>query len=271
MGNTKMKHELLRRDGFFQNPISTSLTLESTGLMEAWKKFCTQSTEHKKIYVKERLDDCGYVLTEKEESFTMSLGQTNFNDEIMSGIDGVLLDRIKGTLNHLHESIIEVAGVFDVSSWFDLPKNLRETKRYWKLKFTKYFPAPYQTIISPSHVDNGITVLIIEDQPGLEILWKDGWELVSPSPGHVLIYPGLNIQYYSECEIPALNHRIVSNSPDLCRNSINLFLDFSDIGYDRMRFGSTKDVFPDGLNYKMPFGKFKEYFYGSPPITALHK
>ncbi len=269
MGNKKMKYELLRSNGLFQNPISPSLALESTDLMEAWKKFCDQDLDHKKIYVKERFDDCGYVLTDKEESFTMSLGQKNFNDETMSGIDGIMLDRIKNTLSHLYESIVPIVDVFDVSSWFDLPKNLRETKRYWKLKFTKYFPAPYQTIISPSHVDNGITVLIIEDQPGLEILWKDRWELVSPSHEHVLIYPGLNIQYYSECEIPALNHRIISNSPDLCRNSINLFLDFSDIGYDRMRFGSTKKVFPDGLNYKMPFSKFKEYFYGAPPVTTL--
>jgi len=74
------------------------------------------------------------------------------------------------------------------------------------------------------HTDSGaLTLLLQDDQPGLEVNRDGRWHLVEPTPGALVINIGDIIQVWSNDEYRAALHRVVTN-PASDRYSVPFFL-----------------------------------------------
>ncbi len=74
------------------------------------------------------------------------------------------------------------------------------------------------------HTDAGaLTLLLQDDQPGLEVCRDGQWHLVEPTPGALVINVGDMIQVWSNDRYRAALHRVVTN-PSRDRYSVPFFL-----------------------------------------------
>lgn len=74
------------------------------------------------------------------------------------------------------------------------------------------------------HTDSGaLTLLLQDDQPGLEVFRNGGWHLVEPTPGALVVNIGDMIQVWSNDQYRAALHRVITN-PVADRYSVPFFL-----------------------------------------------
>jgi isopenicillin N synthase-like dioxygenase len=74
------------------------------------------------------------------------------------------------------------------------------------------------------HTDSGaLTVLLQDDQPGLEVRRRGCWHLVQPLAGALVVNIGDMVQVWSNDRYPAALHRVITN-PTRERNSVAFFL-----------------------------------------------
>ena len=63
------------------------------------------------------------------------------------------------------------------------------------------------------HTDSGaLTVLLQDDQPGLQVLHRGTWTLVEPNPDALVVNIGDIVQVWSNDRYPAALHRVLANS-----------------------------------------------------------
>lgn len=74
------------------------------------------------------------------------------------------------------------------------------------------------------HTDSGaLTLLLQDDQPGLEVFRDGHWHLVEPTPGALVVNIGDMIQVWSNDQYRAALHRVITN-PVSDRYSVPFFL-----------------------------------------------
>jgi len=89
-----------------------------------------------------------------------------------------------------------------------------------------------QSLRAGPHEDiNAITLLLGAEEPGLELLDRDGrWLAVNPPPGSVVVNVGDMLQRLTNHVLPSTTHRVVNPAPDrrgTARYSMPFFLHFS--------------------------------------------
>jgi len=74
------------------------------------------------------------------------------------------------------------------------------------------------------HTDSGaLTLLLQDDQPGLEVFRDGRWHLVAPTPGALVVNVGDMVQVWSNDQYRAALHRVITN-PVTDRYSVPFFL-----------------------------------------------
>lgn len=266
MGNQKNKALTLKMYGHTQVKYEEDLKRSLYDLMRSWRNFCAQGIEHKQEFVMtlaggyESKNKIGQTFDQKENFHVSMAYEPSHNN--LTEIDTEFIFNSKLTIQAMFKLTLEIAEIFGYGSDFDLKKLFSEAQENHTLRLLHYPAGNDEKIIAQPHVDKGITIHLLEDAPGLELLWRGVWRAVHPAPGHLLTYSGMLGQYYSQCEFPALCHRVVSTPKTFAygRNSIVMFIDFGDVVYDKETFGRTQDVFPNGENYNLNFNAFKKYF-----------
>jgi isopenicillin N synthase-like dioxygenase len=130
--------------------------------------------------------------------------------------------------------LIAVANNLGVASQCLLAGFLPEHSSFLRLNYYPTCPTPErpQGIATPSaghlglnhHTDAGaLTLLLQDDQPGLEV-YRDGeWHLVEPRPGALVVNIGDIVQVWSNDRYTAALHRVIANA-DAERFSIPYFM-----------------------------------------------
>lgn len=108
-----------------------------------------------------------------------------------------------------------------------LTKNFRSTHTSF-LRLNCYPKCPPNAVDPPlgvgQHTDAGaLTLLLQDDQPGLEVFREGRWYLVEPRPDALVINVGDMIQVWSNDRYRAALHRVVTNA-DRDRYSVPFFL-----------------------------------------------
>ena len=63
------------------------------------------------------------------------------------------------------------------------------------------------------HTDSGaVTILLQDDQPGLQVYRRNTWTLVEPNPDALVVNIGDVVQVWSNDRYPAALHRVIANS-----------------------------------------------------------
>ena len=170
----------------------------------------------------------------------------------------LLMQSLLSTVGH-------VAQVISAASHKDLVEFLMGSLSTATLRILYYppdLPGMKREFLATEHVDKGFTIHPGETCPGLQVDWNGGWIDVAEVPGSVYGYAGLLGQFYTECGLTALRHRVVPTeiSRTIGRYALVIFLDPGEYRYDKRVWGPTQATFGKGENYGMPFAEFKKYF-----------
>jgi len=262
---TSQKAIALKEHGYVQIPYEKHINYFIKTTMELWKKFHNQELSHKLKFVFG--EEGGYEYKgptdpDYKENFHISL---SYNPDYpwMTNIDRDFICAAQKLIFESMNIALEVAGILDEGTdTFNVPGLTNESQNSWMLRLLHYPPRESKDLLAIPHIDKAVTIHLDEDAPGLQILWKNEWQSVEPMAGHVLAYPGMLGQYYSECEFPALCHRVQATEQTCLkgRNSIVLFVRFGDVVYDKGTFGKTQERFPNGENYDLSFLEFEKFF-----------
>lgn len=176
------------------------------------------------------------------------------------------LHRAKTMLECMDPMIKEFVDRMSDASGVDLhpkfhPADLRPT-----IRTLHYFPTNNQ-LLAKAHIDKGpATIHLYDSLPGLQCLWGGKWKSMHFDTNHAAAFPGGIVQYYTECAIKALWHRVIATkkTQKVGRDSIVLFLDSKAedrIIYNKCDFGSAQDAFgKPGDTYLMRFDEYAKFF-----------
>jgi len=255
-------------NGYFHMRHNVAYANIFSAFADKWKTFQRQP-----MAVKARhafVNDTGYEYksasaSDFKENFHLTRGYQT--PPKATQIDVEFLEYGKSLLDEITPLVQSIAQVISAAGKFDITSMVMGMKDQWVLRCLRYFPRTMaqieanENLLAVPHADQGLTIRIYEDGAGFEVLWNGEWIAVDPNPNCLMAYPGLVGQYYSDCRLPALCHRVVSNHETELRgrNSIVIFIGFGEVEYDS-RNGRIKDRFAYGENYLMPVHEFKQLF-----------
>jgi len=269
--------EMLLRDGFAKVQYPASLRLAVSNFVKAWKGFVGQSLEHKMQI--SFLGNGGYEnkdpkidskLVDFKEDFHINRSYdfpTDFKqtaeDATFLAAGHTLFNEIRPVSHLIAEMLSEVTGV-------DFVKLAVEKEDGWVIR-ALWYPPQENNILAAYHPDkSGHTVHLFDSVPGFERFWEGEWKSMSFPETEAVFFPGMLGQYYSECKVKALAHRVVSSpeSRSKGRVSIVLFTDYANglMKYDKDKWGPTQQLLAPGQNYTMPFEEFNKYFTERPSV-----
>ena len=177
-------------------------------------------------------------------------------------------------MQSLLSTVGRVAQVISAASNKDLVDFLMSSLSTATLRILYYppdLPGMKRKFLATEHVDKGFTIHPGETCPGLQVYWKGKWRDVAEIPGFVYGYAGLLGQFYTECGLTALRHRVVptETSRTIGRYALVIFFDPGEYRYDKGVWGPTQAIFGKGENYGMPFEEFKKYFALKEKATVM--
>ena len=242
------------------------------------KDFFSQTPEQKALHAHSKTTGLGYEYrgpedpNEYKETLHLDLGYepspgATIEDRRLMGFSKLLIQSLAPTVEF-------VAQVISIASKKELVSLITSSLQTATLRFLYYppdLPDMKREFLATEHVDKGFTIHIGETCSGLQVHWNEEWIDVDEIPGYVHGYAGMLGQFYTECSLTALRHRVVPTPTSRTegRYAIVLFLDPGDFRYDKARCGRTQDSFGKGENYGMPFAEFKKYFALKETATAM--
>ncbi len=237
------------------------------GFLHYAEDFFSQSREHKELHV---FTETGYGYeyrgpenpNEYKETihlysqYQLPIGASDA-DKRLIGIAKVLLHSLEPTIHAIAEVISEASNK-------DLTDLIVGSLQHATLRVLYYppdLPGMQRDFLATDHVDKGFTAHLGETSPGLQVFWNKKWIPVNEIPGFVHGYAGVLGQYYTECALTALRHRVVPTQASRTkgRYAVVLFFDPGEYRYDKEKWGKTQIVFGKGENYGMPFSQFSKY------------
>ena len=247
------------------------------GFLALAKDFFSQPLEQKQLHV---FSPAGYGYEYRgpedpnEYKETLHVGLDHELPEGASGADRRLVAFSKLLMQSVTPTVELVAKVISAASQKDLVDFLVGSLPTATLRILYYPPdisGMKREFLAMEHVDKGLTIHLCETCPGLQVYWKDQWIDVAEIPGSVHGYAGMLGQYYTECGLTALRHRVLptETSRKEGRYAAVLFLDPGEYRYDKGRWGKTQASFGKGENYGMPFEEFKKYFASKIEATVM--
>ena len=236
--------------------------------LEAWKQFCSLSLEQKQAHTFGF--EGGYEYKDsKQLDYKENFHYSLLYKPAFTMQDSRELNFLSSSCHLMQETVVplvqKIAHGFQVisGSSVNFEQLLDADRNRWTLRYLHYpeNKNPDNQFLSFPRTDKNISIHLMEDAPGLEILWNGTWHTAAPQEEYALVYPGMNAQYYSKCKLTATCHRVRAMPANRKgRYSLVAFLDFGDIVYDKEAYGSTHQNFSKGENYKMSFEEFRTYF-----------
>lgn len=269
----------LRHNGYFSvEALGSQFAQTMQCYLRYVEDFFTQEKEHKLLHLHSEETGYGYeyrgpeIPNEYKETFHLGLSyepHTNASDA-----DRRLIGTSKMLLHSLEPTIRLVASVISEASGKDLTDFLTNSLQSATLRVLYYppdLPNMQRDFLATEHTDKGFTVHLGETSPGLQVHWNNEWVDVEEKPGTAYGYAGMLGQYYTECALTALRHRVIptDTSRTKGRYAVVLFLDPGDYRYDKAKYGKTQVAFGKGENYGMPFSEFSKYFALKSIATAV--
>lgn len=233
------------------------------------KDYFGQSMEQKMLHRYSDADGYGYEYrgpedpNEYKESFHLGLAyeaREGASDEDLRLIafGKVLMENLRPIV----ELVAEVISEHSNKNLVDFLVSSLSSATLRILYYPPDLPGMKRDFLATEHTDKGFTIHLGETSPGLQVHWNDTWIDVTERLGSVYGYAGMLGQYYTECGLTALRHRVVPT--DLSRMhgryALVLFLDPGEYRYDKAVWGKTQVAFGKGENYGMPFSEFMKYF-----------
>lgn len=172
----------------------------------------------------------------------------------------------------IHEALPFVKYAAQVASEVaqcDFVKDVVVNHEKWQLRDLHYFPRLARhlendpILLAVSHVDKGLTIHLMEDAEGFEVLsLQDEWEPVELEENSLLVYGGLDAQYYSQGRIIAKCHRVraTQKTEQLGRHASVVFAGFGTMKYDKQTHGKTQIRFGKGENYRLSHAELSAMF-----------
>ncbi len=238
--------------------------------IEAWQKFCEQPAE-----IKERIpfmNGKGYENKDKNQNPEFLDHKENF--EITCNYDFPLhlkptpaetrlflvTSKLFNELMPISEKITEMLQEITGHGFTRFGNN----KINLKLRLLHYYPQD-EPVLAHFHLDKGGHTLHLYDSvKGLEAFWNNEWRHLEFTENEIAFFPGLLAQHFSQCQVKALCHRVVSSeeSKKYGRYSLVVFCDYPEhpYRYDKERFKSTQKAFIPGENYAMSVLEFNKLF-----------
>ncbi len=233
--------------------------------MHYWEKFVQQSMCRKMLHVYGGPQGNGYEYrgpetVEYKETLHISLpyqvpaGAT--------GLDQALIGMAKELILALKPVVQLVGCVMSKASGIpDLDALLLARPEDWVLRMINY-PADPREIRAEEHPDKGVTIHIAATAEGLQIFWNGKWVDVAEAVNAAYGYMGLLGQYQTQCILKALLHRVRSctATQTVGRRVLVLFVDASEVRYNKDAYGRAQSRFPDDAHYRMSFDEFSKLF-----------
>jgi isopenicillin N synthase-like dioxygenase len=273
--NTKTLSEKLLisllENGIVFLPISSSFLTLIKELDAHWVEFLSQDDSHKQIHVFE--DGMGYEYRSPDEpdyKETFHIRPGYQLPKKHSEADVRFVQTAKIVLIELIPIVANFAESLSDLAQRDMKAFVTTHVEQWILRSLNYPPRTTEqienkdTILADGHVDKCLTFGLTETAPGLEILSiKDKqWVPVKHKEGYLHGYAGLLGQYYTNCEVKALCHQVVTTpvtERDGRRSHVS-FIDFGAVQYNKAKYGRTQNNFAHGENYDMPCEQYNQYF-----------
>lgn len=250
-------------------------------LMErAWCAFVLQPMSHKASHIAQH-GAAGYEyreagLSRKETKETFEVNMLYVLPAGSSEIDKAYIDAAQRVLRLSTSMVLSTAEnlppASDSGSFFTM---MRARQNFWVVRSIHYFPLQMKQVqgealppMAVGHADLGHSFHLYESAAGFRTYWNGVWQSLEPQhlvagrDAKALTYGGLLTQYYTECKIKALCHRVdYTEDTELCgRTSHVLFVGFGQAMYDKDTWGSSQSQFPMGENYDLEPSVFKRYF-----------
>ncbi len=263
--------QMLLRDGFAKVQYPASLRLAVRNFVQAWRGFVSQPLEHKMQLL--FLNNGGYEnkdpkinpnLLDFKEDFHITRSYDFPKDFKQTAEDATFLATGHNLFNEIRPVSLVIAEMLSEITSIDFVKLAIEKEDGWVIR-ALWYPPQENNILAAYHPDKaGHTIHLFDSVPGFERFWEGEWKSMSFPETEAVFFPGMLGQYYSECKVKALAHRVVSSpeSRKKGRESIVLFTDYTtgNMKYDKDTWGPTQKLLIPGQNYEMPFSEFQKYF-----------
>lgn len=253
-------------NGYFEYPIPPKLAEQFARFRKSWQMFYTQPMRHRLIHT---FDDYlgGYEYNGPEKRDHKQIFHITSEYELpkkSSLVDIELVMTGKNLLIPAKKIVSDMIEIMSEAVNVDLSVMAMGGLKTSSFRLINYPPRPknFPKIWAAAHIDKGLTSHWDESCSGFEIKWNGEWKKVRHHRNKIMGYFGMLGQFYSKCNFPALNHRVVGTPTSYLkgRDTTVLFSDFGDVRYDKATWGSTQEVFSDCENYDMNFEKFSKYF-----------
>jgi isopenicillin N synthase-like dioxygenase len=231
-------------------PLTVQKNVEHLAL--SMKDFFKQSFDHKQSI--ECTTDGGYEYNDKitnlsladhKEVFHITKRYEYSNGLIQTAEDATFIYAGKLVLAEIIPLIKEVGRMLSDITGADFVKLMTKSMDGLVLRCLYYPPQmPKNGIIAAEHLDkSGNSFGLYDSTPGFQAFWDGQWSDVLFSQKQMIFYPSMLAQYYSNCILKALLHRvrITPVSRMNGRYSIVLFNDYAtaDVVYDKVTHGPT--------------------------------
>lgn len=257
----------VKAHGYDKVAIANALVGKLDSLDDLWKQFLGQSESEKKRHV--FMHGAGYEAkgpTDRDykENFHIKLGyQLPANH---TELDARFITTAKRIIGYSVPAVRLVFESIKQQTGFDLGPMALACKDQWVLRALWYPPRPMDlsvsAVVADAHLDKSVTLHLRESDSGFELFWNNRWIGVSHEKGKGIFYAGLLGQLHTHCDMTAVLHRGVFDEMTMHtgRRAFVLFIDFGSLKYDKQKWGTTHEAFPDCLNYSMEFDEFQKYF-----------
>lgn len=269
-----MNIETLKDEGFLRIKYPPDLYRAVRASLTSWQAFCGLSMETKDSFSNhDRNVDFGYMFrnesgatADSKEMFHVSKRDLPELIERSRGVSHedalTFFMEVQTLIEHLTPVIADSAQ--RIEKRYNMPgfaEKMMAKADNWTFRYLHYFGGE---VLANAHCDRGAcTIHLCETAPGGEYLDFEGnWKSWPVSEEETILFPAMELQHASNCELKALWHRVTANE-ETKTNGRFAIVAFVDIGhtfrYDSDTNGRLQD-FTEGFNYTMPCDEFKSLF-----------